>query len=168
MLRPHLHAIPLRMCWNSYQCHKSQSCHLLGEIREWTNNPASAFRPSITVPSTQGERKKKKHLFYKKSIHSQTKFCHFSFLLSPHQIICYGFSMVEIFGSSLRRSLNINTSLKIKITSVGWRECCKHFGIHCCQQSRTIQYVFMVPDSCPGDITELLALIKALAVILKN
>ena len=122
---------------------------------------------SLSPPPREKE-KKKKHLFYKKSIHSQTKFCHFSFLLSPHQIICYGFSMVEIFGSSLRRSLNINTSLKIKITSVGWRECCKHFGIHCCQQSRTIQYVFMVPDSCPGDITELLALIKALAVILKN
>ena len=34
--------------------------------------------------------------------------------------------MVEICGSSLRRSFEKNTSLKIKITSVGWREYCKH------------------------------------------
>lgn len=50
-----------------------------------------------------------------RSIYSQTKFYFFS-LLSPYQIICYGFSVMKIFGSSLRRSLNINVSLKIKIT----------------------------------------------------
>ena len=39
---------------------------------------------------------------------------HLFSLLSLHQIICYGFSVMKIFGSSLR-SLNISFSLKIKI-----------------------------------------------------
>lgn len=33
----------------------------------------------------------------------------------PSPIICYGFSVMKIFGSSLRRSLNINVSLKIEM-----------------------------------------------------
>ena len=98
------------MCWNSYQSHKSQPYHLLGEIREWINNPANSIKFSITAPFTQGE---KMHMLYRRSLYSQTKFSFFS-LLSLHQIICYGFSVMKIFGSSLR-SLNISFSLKIKI-----------------------------------------------------
>lgn len=54
------------------------------------------------------------HMIYRKSVYSQTKFYFFS-LLSPHQILGYGFSVMNTFGSSLRRSLNTNILLKIKI-----------------------------------------------------
>ena len=50
-----------------------------------------------------------------RSVYSQTKLYYY-YLFSPYQIICYGFSVMEIFGVSLRRSLNINVSLRIKIT----------------------------------------------------
>lgn len=55
------------ICWNSYQSHKNQPCHLFCEIREWINNPADSIKLSITAPFTQGE--KNTHALY-----SQTKF----------------------------------------------------------------------------------------------
>lgn len=101
------------MCWNSYQSHKSQPYHLLGEIREWINNPADSIKLSITASFTQGG---KMHMLFRSSVYSQTKIFFFFFsLLSPHQIISYGFLVVKLFGFSLRRSLNINVSLNIKI-----------------------------------------------------
>lgn len=61
--------------------------------------------------------RKRMHTIYRKSIYSQTKICVCLFfsLLFPHQTLGYGFSVMNTFGSSLRRSLNINILLEIKI-----------------------------------------------------
>lgn len=78
MLRLHLHAIPMLMCWKFYQCHKSQPYHLLGEIREWINNPADSIK---LHPGRKKKKKKRMHMLWRRCIYSQTKF--YFFLCSP-------------------------------------------------------------------------------------
>lgn len=79
------------------------------------NEPTIQLTPLSFLSLLPLSREKKKmHMIYRKSIYSQTKF-HFFSLLSPHLILRYGVSVMNTFGSSLRRSLNINNLLKIKI-----------------------------------------------------
>lgn len=111
MLRLHLHAVSLRMPWISSLIKASPTICLVRS----GNEPTIQLIPLSLLSLPPPPREKKCTCSIGNLFTSRPNSIIFS-LLSPHQIICYGFSVVEIFGSSLRRSLNINASLKIKIT----------------------------------------------------